>query len=45
MERRCFYLVHTDIEYSEVEIFGIPVEQCTLLEPLDLHLEAQAVST
>ena len=45
VERRCFYLVRTDIEYSEVEIFGIPVEQFALLESLDLRLEAQAVST
>ena len=45
VERRCFYLVRTDIEYSEVEIFGIPVEQFALLEPLDLRLEARAVST
>ena len=45
VERRCFYLVHTDIEYSEVEIFGIPVEQFALLEPLNLRLEARAVST
>ena len=45
VERRRFYLVRTDIEYSEVEIFGIPMEQFTLLEPLDLHFEARAVST
>ena len=45
VECRCFYLVHTDIAYSEVEIFGIPVEQFALLEPLNLHLEARAVST
>ena len=45
VERRCFYLVCTNIEYSEVEIFGIPMEQFALLEPLDLRLEARAVST
>ena len=45
VERRRFYLVRTDIEYSEVENFGIPMEQFTLLEPLDLHFEARAVST
>ena len=45
VERRCFYLVRTDIENSEVEIFDIPVEQFALLEPLDLRLEARAVST
>ena len=45
VERRCFYLVRTDIANSEVEIFGIPVEQFALLEPLDLRLEARAVST
>ena len=45
VERRCFYLVRTDIKHSEVEIFGIPVEQFALLEPLDLRLEARAVST
>ena len=45
VERRRFYLVRTDIEYSEVEIFGIPMEQFALLEPLDLHFEARAVST
>ena len=45
VERRCFYLVHTDIAHSEVEIFSIPAEQFTLLEPLNLHLEARAVST
>ena len=40
VERRRFYLVRTDIENSEVEIFGIPVEQFALLEPLDLNFEA-----
>ena len=32
MGRRRFYLVRTNIEYSEVDIFGIPMEQCTFLE-------------
>ena len=45
VECRCFYLVHTDIAHSEVEIFSIPAEQFALLEPLNLHLEARAVST
>ena len=45
VERRCFYLVRTDIAHSEVEIFSIPAEQFALLEPLNLHLEARAVST
>ena len=45
VECRCFYLVRTDIAHSEVEIFSIPVEQFALLEPLNLRLEARAVST
>ena len=45
VECRCFYLVRTDIAHSEVEIFSIPAEQFALLEPLNLHLEARAVST
>ena len=45
VECRCFYLVRTDIAHSEVKIFSIPVEQFTLLEPLNLCLEARAVST
>ena len=45
VECRCFYLERTDIAHSEVEIFSIPAEQFALLEPLNLHLEARAVST